>query len=364
MSERFGLNTKLQLQPLQVIETAGEVILRRGCTRIKVAGKGAAPGVKLLLAAVSEDGATPLEICASFSPSLHSSVQQLIRQLVSSRLLVPANDCELLRDQGESSLDVFYWNFGATASEVARRLKDAHIVIVGVNYISRQLATALAASGFDNYEIVDSVILRNRSLFLDNGTLFNQWPSHLRLPIADDEWLGINVPTQVHCIVACSDFSSTDQLREWNRICIARKWSFFPVVLNGIVGNIGPFVIPGETPCYECLYCRENSNMDDMGLERNIASTSLQGQEVIGLFPSMATVIGDLASFELTKLYSEVLPTQNVGRLVEVNLLASQLTSRKILKIPRCRACSPLKTKASSNSRHAVLAEDCGPQDK
>jgi hypothetical protein len=60
----------------------------------------------------------------------------------------------------------------------------------------------------------------------------------------------------------------------------------------------------------------------------------------------MASILGDIAAFELTKFYSGVIPQWNVGTMIEVNLLATHLTTRKVLKVPRCRACSPVNSKA------------------
>ena len=62
----------------------------------------------------------------------------------------------------------------------------------------------------------------------------------------------------------------------------------------------------------------------------------------------MASIIGNIAAFELIKYYSEALPFIKVGSLIEVNLLATELKTRKVLKIPRCPTCSSLMTRPST----------------
>jgi hypothetical protein len=72
---------------------------------------------------------------------------------------------------------------------------------------------------------------------------------------------------------------------------------------------------------------------------------------VIGFHPAMASVLGDLAAFELARLYAPALPNRSVGTQIEVNLLGPRLTSRRILKAPRCRTCSPLLSRPSFSVR-------------
>jgi hypothetical protein len=55
----------------------------------------------------------------------------------------------------------------------------------------------------------------------------------------------------------------------------------------------------------------------------------------------MGSILADIAAVELMKFYGGVLQS-SVGSLIEVNLLATKMTSRKVLKIPRCAVCSPL----------------------
>jgi thiazole/oxazole-forming peptide maturase SagC family component len=107
-----------------------------------------------------------------------------------------------------------------------------------------------------------------------------------------------------------------------------------------MIGSVGPLVVPGDTACYECLRARENANLADPQLARASEAGAFQRRAVTGFHPSMASVLGDLAAIELTKFFGGGLPTR-VGRLIEVNLLATTLRTRKVLKVPRCQVCSP-----------------------
>jgi hypothetical protein len=55
-----------------------------------------------------------------------------------------------------------------------------------------------------------------------------------------------------------------------------------------------------------------------------------------------------MAALELTKFYGGVLPFSRAGAMIEVNLMAPSLVTRRVLKIPRCTVCSKMKSLSSS----------------
>jgi len=145
----------------------------------------------------------------------------------------------------------------------------------------------------------------------------------------------------LHCLIATSDFGGMQLMREWNQFCYEANIQFFPVVLQNAVGYVGPLIVPGETACFECLRARQNSHLADPEIQRATEYRAFEGQLVNGFHPSMASVLGDIAAFELTKFYGRV-PRWRVGTLIEVNLLIPSIVTRKVLKIPRCSVCSQL----------------------
>lgn len=350
ISDSIDDTKKLRAVPLQLIEVENGIILRRGCVQVKFSGPSVTEAVRLVLDTVTGNEATPEEIRSMFPTALHSAVDQMITRLVANRLLMPVDGNGFAVDSGDTSLDVFYWHFGETTTQVTQRLNNSRIVILGVNSISRRLTSSLVAGGLENFEIIDVPHLRNRRLF-DNAQrlIDDEWQVQLKRPIAYQQW---QIETaQVDCVVATSDFGDIEQIRQWNRICVEMKWPILPVVLADLIGYVGPLVIPGETACYECLYARQNSNLNDYEARRIAQCTASEAQSVIGFHPSMASVLADLATLELTKFYSGVLPNWKVGNLIEVKLLVPELKCRKILKIPRCSICSPLLSRASSASK-------------
>jgi thiazole/oxazole-forming peptide maturase SagC family component len=340
---------KLKSLRVHVIESDDGVILRRGCSALKIAGDGAAEAIKKVLKKTI-DGATHDEICELFAASAKPAVEELIERLIARRLLVREDSDSGVALKNETTLDIFYWHFGERANKAIERLKRSRIVILGVNYISRQLATSLSASGIHHFQLVDHPQLRNLALFDTAGELkSDQWSL-----MPPRSWGGACDFHSLDCLVATSDFGSLEAMREWNKLCIQHGRHFMPVVLKNMIGYIGPLVVPHETACFECLYARQNSLMRDPDSVRVVERDGFEGQNVVGFHPSMASILGDLAAFELTMFCSEVMPSRKVGELIEVSLLAKSMTVRNVLKVPRCPVCSPL-TKRSSTSPHKSL---------
>lgn len=335
----------LKLLPLKVIAVSDGVILKRSCEELKISGPGAADTVQQVLALFRNDGVTKETICNQFPPATRHGVEGLLEQLVVRRFVVPQAEYRVHSSLPESPLDLFYWHFDAQTSEVDERLKKKRIIIVGINYISRQLCSALSASGFERYEVVDHPRLRNTRMFDAEGTVNpGQWRDRTKL-IAWDGQIESPAPD---CVMATSDFGETEALCELNRLCIESETTFLPVVLSNLIGYVGPMVVPNETACYQCLRARQNSHLHDWKSHRAVEAVAFDGQTVVGFHPSMAHILGEIAAFELFKFYSGVLSSWNVGTLIEVNLLATKIVTRHVLKVPRCPACSPLKRQPST----------------
>jgi hypothetical protein len=63
--------------------------------------------------------------------------------------------------------------------------------------------------------------------------------------------------------------------------------------------------------------------------------------------PAMPAVLGAIVALELTKFYGLKIPFGSVGKLIEVNLLTMNMQARKVLRVPRCSACSSLNSIAT-----------------
>ena len=353
--------SRLIALPVQTIEIPDGVILKRGVTEVMIKGTGAADAVKRVLDAAAAGGASVNEIRRLFDRSYASWVDALVHNLHSRRLLVPKNSRASPPSCKESPLEVFYWHFGKTMEQATAQLNRIRLVIIGINHIAKQLALALTASGYGNFQVFDHPRHRNSHFFETNGQLKPlEWPAPLDRP---QSWNN-NDHDFGDCLIVTSDCSGQQPLIEWNRLCLSRKVHFFPILLKKMVGYVGPMIIPGETACYECVTIRQQSHAIDVSTERCIDAESNE-HSIIGFHPSMATMLGDVGAFELMRFYGPVVPKQPPGHVLELNLLAGTMEGRTVLKTPRCVACSPFhKTSPPSLSKFLFPQYAGAPQDR
>ena len=331
---------RLRAYPVKVLSAGNGVILKRGCTELHISGQGAGEAVHRILVAIASSQCTKHEISNLFSMPDREAVCSLIDELLSKRILVPHEEIMHPLPQGpEHPLDIFYWHFGQQAPGIVERLAGTRIIILGVNLISCRMATSLAESAFPKVQVVDFPLFRNLRLFDDSGHLL---PSHCPglSPIPYDDWIHTFDEDSPACLVATSDVGRNALFSKWNEYCVDKQFRFLPVVLHNLRGYVGPLVIPGETACYECYRARQNAHIYDPHLDAVVERTAFETQPFIGFHPTMASILGDVASFEIARFHSGISPRWNVGSVIEMDLLTSQVASHKVLKVPRCPICS------------------------
>jgi thiazole/oxazole-forming peptide maturase SagC family component len=337
---------KLTLQRLQLVEMGDGLLLKRGRAVIKVQGVESAQIAQALLAIAADGEATRQELCDPFPIDLHPAVNQLIDALETRHLLTEVRNSDTRSGQ-EQPIDVFFWHFNKRTDDVCRAFEKTRVTILGVNKVSRQILSALAESGVSAVEVIDYPLLNNVRMLDDKGQVYEeQWPGSLGKPRDYHQWMNLTGGRDAGCMVVTSDFGGQHLLRKWNRHCVHERIHFLPVVLQDLVGHIGPLVIPGQSPCLECLRGRENSHIDDPETHRAAEHAAYEGQVVSAFHPSMASILGDIAAMELLKLYGQFMRSRLVGRVIEVNLVVPELSERRVLKLPRCPVCGVQQTRS------------------
>jgi len=300
---------------------------------------------------ICDQGASFEEILAHFRESDHPSLISLLEFLVARNFLVSCECDTAFSKETEQPSDIFYWHFDPHIKPLSRRIRATKIAVVGVNRLGQEIVSSLRHSDFGDIQVIDHPdLFDNRlpnhlDLFSSHAINLEQWETH-------SGW------NSVDCVVVASDIGKCDQLDWWNHTCVGRKVHFLPVILNNIVGYVGPLVISGETACYECLKARENSHMDNASVHRALEHSAPASRKAIGSHPTMYSVLASLATFELVRFYGRTFPGSQGGMVMEVNLLNSTMKRRNVLKVPRCACCSSMKKQPSiSPYKNNVIAD-------
>ncbi len=333
--------------PAQLIEYGDGAIIKRGTLETYVRGEGAFQVLQRILE-YAADGTTIDKFRDAFDPEERDAVDFILNRLIERRLLVQANDVAA-ENGSETPENIFYWEFNQNAELARARLREVRLAIIGVTEIARELVRCLSDSGFEGYEVVDDDRLRNLLFYRADGELdLDRWNADA--PISLAEWESQVQHRGVECIVATADHGGLHWLRRWNERSIVHRRHFFPVVLHNMIGCVGPYVIPGETACFECLRARQNSNLSHPDQQRAAEMVAFESQGVLGYHPLMPRAVAGTAAMELVKFWSGALPFEQVGSLIEVDLLTPGLTTRKVLRIPSCEVCGTMHKFASASA--------------
>ena len=314
---------QLRALPVERIADADALTLKRGCTTVRIDGEHAPEIVGAILDLAGGDGRTEDELVESFPPEMQESIRSLVGALRARRLLLPADAVDW-DAAAESPLDVFYWHFGLPDEPSPVPPRDELVVVVGRNRTATRLCELLEEAGFQELVVVD-----------EQAALDDRVPA----------------------VVAAVSENGFGPLRAWNELALERELPFLPVVVEDLVAYVGPLVVPFETACFECFLRRRYSNLDEAEA-REAVELRAGGAQVVGLHPAISAVAAGAAALELSKFFIPWRGAQQAGYLLTFNLLASRGGRHRVLKVPRCAACSSLRARHPAAAVRLELTND------
>lgn len=321
--------------PLQVIEYSDGFILRRGSEQFTIVGAEAVDFIRLFGSLQAGTGFSLESISQQFAKPDQEKVKFIIRHLASRGMVIPDTD---FGPEGESNADVFYWNLRTDTPEVVSSLNDLTIALVGLGRLSLKLANILADSGLRSLDIIDDPLLRTIDLF-ESEIFQGEWPGSLKVNLLSaEEWRSQNAPRN-KCLVASTEFGGRQLLLPWNEICVEKDILFLPIVLKDFTGWVGPLVIPGETPCFQCLTARQNMHL---GSHESLVENAVSKEQIaVAGHPVMINTLANLGVMRLLA-HAGRFPVQDPDSVQAFDFIAGRCEVRRVLKIPRCPVCSQL----------------------
>ncbi len=338
------MDQKLIILPIQVIEQDDGIILKRGLEQMLIPDKNALLIIRVIQKALLQQPRSADDLLTLFTGPIRPLISNLIDHLIKKRFLLMQSDgMERGNIIEESAQDIFYWHFNLHQQQIASILNEKCWVFVGINQLTQELLQVMLNEGLDNYCIVDDPMLRNIDNFDANHQLTSEFWQKLSNKIISEDEVFAGDAVQIFnfgFVVAASEFGSFYLLERWNQFAVESGLSFYPVLLQNMVGYAGPLVIPHETACFACLKARQNSQNSSFEERRQTEKYAFAGQKVVAYHQSMLKVLAAVAQFDLIKFKSNI--QWEVGTLCEMDLLGGSMTRRKLLKAPRCPICSGL----------------------
>lgn len=337
----------LRALPVEQIVGTDALTLKRGCTTVRIDGAYAPEIVSAILELAGDADRTEDELVACFPPEAQESIRSLVGELRARRLLLPADAADDATT--ESPLDVFYWHFGLPDERSPSPPRDEPVAVVGRNGTATRLGALLDEAGFGKIAVVADPDLDDD---VANGPLAERGPAADAL----DDRLQAATGRPPGIVAAVSE-RGFGPLREWNTLLLERRLPFLPVVIDDLVAYVGPLVVPHQTACFECFLRRRYSNLEEAEA-REPVELRRDGARIVGLHPAISAVAAGVAALELSKFFIPWPSARQAGYLLTFNLLASRARRHRVLKVPRCPACSSLRARQPTTAFRARLTSD------
>ena len=243
-------------------------------------------------------------------------IEYLLESMLSSNCLLVGT-----REQADTPLREFHAYLGGASEDLDQRLNDARCILVQPEGDPGGLVEALAQIEVQVDVITptpgtsSAATLGELAERLDSATVIGCWNVPYRSPFAR----AINETALRHAVPTL--FGTCE----------------------GIVGRVGPFVLPGNTACLECLNDRLLSLAGGPEL-RAYRAYRLRNEDLVPEpWPSHPLFVRAVAALFGVELVQVALrrPSVASGGFVEYRVADARAERHPVLRVPGCSACRP-----------------------
>ncbi len=219
-----------------------------------------------------------------------------------------------------------------------RKLKESTALVAGIGGLGGTAAVYLAVAGIGKMVIVHSGALTlsnmNRQILMRHAWIgksrtvqakktLEEINPDVEIETYDERISGDNIPGLLQGVqVALSARPNFHERRELNRACVEKNIPMIEAAMNGMEGYLFN-VIPGITPCLECVYPEDNPEWEELGFP------------VLG---AVSGALGCLMSIEAVKIltgYGRPL----LSRMLVFSTLGMEFRKPAIHRDTGCRVC-------------------------
>lgn len=241
------------------------------------------------------------------------------------------------------------------------KLRSSKVTVLGIGQTGSMLIRALTLFGvgllkvadcenvtpedvwygawYDSEEIgtkrTDVIIGKVKKLNADINVTKISWPENSLSALSD------RVFADTDLIVVCLDNFVPNIYESVNKLCIEKNIPWISYQQMGFEVTIGPFVIPGQSPCYKCADLRLLSNLSDP-LER-IHLNNFLNYDTLKSGKICLTFGIDFLAMEIIKFLTGISSPSTLGNILIIGTMNGQTRLRPLLKVPRCPHCGKSK---------------------
>lgn len=275
-------------------------------------------------------------ICESFDSTDRDDIESVIRAL---------QEKSIVRDVG-SPIDerranvAGYFSLYDNGNEPLRRIADAQLTVVGAGTTGTAVVEDFLGSGVAEITYIDI-----------SGDTDDLLPSTYadRLTILTEAAI-VDHLAAVDFVIFAADEPYPDVVSEINETAQKSGTPWTMGVLNGLDGQVGPTVYPGETACFECFRTRADAANDS----RIAYAQYAEARKLTGaLLPSFARIV---AGFVVVDVLVQLAGGfgHTTGCVIDFDFYDFAVEANEVLRLPRCNTCGKTDERLDS-PRHLTL---------
>jgi bacteriocin biosynthesis cyclodehydratase domain-containing protein len=352
--------TRMELRPeYEIIALDHDSVLVRSPdqgVRVRVDGMRAAD----LAALISRLDGTESLAAVIHGHHAAEGLDTLLRGLIARDIIHVANGHEALSDDAR-----FFAHFHDDPAGCRRRLAASQVLVCGAGEIADAVCRAHEAAGIERLTRIGERRAAGHPVSgVDaaadgNGQVRaaprardpRPSPAHERNDV--DRAALARACRAADLVVVCPPASGTQWETAVNTLALETGVAWLPVRIFGAEGFVGPLFIPHDGPCYGCLARREEANWADPAITRAYfdrleeAPASVAGY---GRLPALVSLVSHYAALESTKYLARFTVPALLGNLLRIDFARCRTELHRVLRVPRCAACSPVTRRPAVSS--------------
>lgn len=139
--------------------------------------------------------------------------------------------------------------------------------------------------------------------------------------------------------LVCRDFDDYRFFNEVNEELVEQHKKAMYLWKSGPKINLGPYVIPNDSPCFKCFEERQRSNVHFIEEFDAITQTTEVNSEIADQNDVLKSLLRFLLTRQLTLVANDIYGLASAGSNYVFNTLTSEMEKHPIVKLPRCGVC-------------------------
>ena len=242
---------------------------------------------------------------------------------------------------------------------VFETLKNSSCLVIGLGNVGMYVVASLAEAGIGTILGYDTsnVMPNNIGVFCEKKDLGTK-RSTIAESIAKKANPNINFKSnsnnseaeliELICesdlVILASDVTLDSEYTRINEMCINENKTWLSVRVAETEVEVGPMIVPKQTPCFTCYSSRLNGNMSHFDENKAYSNykESAKGEITFSSIPAMYTMAASIATIEIIKKITSIIHPLSLSHVINYNMITMETKSSSILRIPRCESCGNL----------------------